>query len=48
MTHKTTAFFNRNYLYYGAQDKALRQRGATSWDWKPYYQYQSHNPYTLW
>jgi hypothetical protein len=19
-----------------------------SWDWKPYYQYQTNNPYTLW
>ena len=27
MPHKTTVFFNRNYLDYGAQDKALRQRG---------------------
>ena len=26
MPHKTTFFFNRNYLDYGAQDEALRQR----------------------
>lgn len=28
MTHKTTAFFNRNCHDYGAQDTALRQRGG--------------------
>ena len=33
MPHKTTAFFNRNYLDYGAQDEALRQRGVFTILW---------------